>query len=102
MMDLISDFDKRAGLEPKYDRGIRDPYFTVYGSSGNPRYDREKLASGIYVDELKTACARPEFISKMASAFGQEFANELKADPVAIFNSMPAPERAVITESLKG
>ena len=101
MVYLIADFDKTAGLESFYDRRMRDPIFTVFGSAVRPDYDIEKRASGITDKSLKKVAADEGFISKLASSFGPGFANDFKDSPVDIYNSMPAPEKELINGLVK-
>ena len=96
MADLLYDFDKKAGLTALYDHAIRDPLYTVYGSNNNPDFD--KLADSDSVMEVKRASQREGFIKKIAAAFGDGFAADLKRNPEPIFKSMPAPEKQIITE----
>jgi hypothetical protein len=96
MVDLIHGFDKRAGLDNQYDQRVRDPFFTVYGSSTNAKYDLQKVASDMYAKELEEATTNESFISKLAASFGDDFAENFKQDPVNIYDSMPKPEKELI------
>lgn len=102
MVDLISDFDKKAGFEVQYDRRIRDPFFTVYGSTTDPRFDQEKIASATYKKDLESAVhGNPSFMSKIAESFGSDFAEGFKQDPVNVYASMPTPEKDLILSHLQ-
>lgn len=92
MVDMLADFDKKANLEVYYDRSVRDPFFTVFGSSINPKYGQEKIASMYKSDFVKLA-KDEKFISKLAGAYGQGFVDGFKADPVNVYNSMPTPDK---------
>ena len=96
MVNLVYDFDKKAGLESHYDQRIRDPFFTVYGSSTNPKYDLKKVASGLYSKDLEEAATKESFLDKLAVSFGQDFADNFKQDPENIFASMALPEKELI------
>ena len=93
MVDLIYDFDKKAGMVNDYDRRIRDPFFTVYGSSINPFYGHEKIATDMYAKQLELIASKENFLNKLASSYGQEFANSFKADAMNIYKSMPTPDK---------
>jgi hypothetical protein len=93
MVDLLNDFDKKANLTADYDRKIRDPFFTVYGSSTNPSYDMRKLAADMSSKQLEHVALNDSFISKLASAYGKDFADGFKQDPVNVYDSMPAPDK---------
>lgn len=102
MVDILSDLDKKAGLEGRYDTHIRDPFFTVFGCNSDPRYNHEKIASDIYITELSEAAQNdPAFIARLAEAFGQDFADSFKEDPENIYKSMPDPEKEIIVNALK-
>lgn len=96
MVALISDFDKKASITYKYDSHMRDPHFTVYGSSSNPNFDHVKLACGVSEKKLIVASGRDSFLSKIANAFGKTMADDMKNSPVDTFNSMPTPEKELI------
>ena len=102
MIYALAQFDKAAGLESKYDHHMRDPIFTVFGSASRPGFDMKKLATGISETELKKAASNESFIKKIASAFGENFSRDFKGDPIALFQSMPAPEKELITGFAKG
>lgn len=101
MMVLVADFDKKAGLENMYDRRLRDPVFTVFGSQARPNFDQVKLAEGITEESLKKLVRNEDVLSKLASTFGDGFVTDFKSDPVSLFKSMPAPEKEVISGIVK-
>ena len=94
MVELIADFDKKAGLINAYDTRVRDPYFTVYGSSINPQYDSVKLASNMSETRFEKLASRCR--KKLAAAYGEKFANEFSANPVDVYKSMPTPDKVNI------
>jgi hypothetical protein len=98
MINLIDDFDKKAGLVSNYDKNIRDPFFTVHGSSINPRFDHQKIASNMYADQLEIAAHKDNFISKLASSYGKDFADGFKQDPINVYESMPTPDKQNIVD----
>lgn len=106
MIDLLYDFDKKANVTADYDRKIRDPFFTVYGSSTRPMYDHQKLASDVYTRQLEGAVLNEGFISKMAEAYGEDFVSGFKQDPVNVYASMPVPDKQnilnIVRESIDG
>ena len=99
MIELLSEFDKRAGIEALYDMTIRDPIHTVYGSI-SPVI--EKYAEGITETDLTKSAANETVISKLAAAFGKEMATDFSKSPVGIYESMPEPEKALIADIIKG
>jgi len=93
MIDLLHDFDKKACVTADYDRKMRDPFFTVYGSSSKPLYDHEKLVSDVYAKQLESAVLNEGFINKMAESYGSDFVDGFKQDPVNVYQSMPTPDK---------
>ncbi|HUV85265.1 MAG TPA: hypothetical protein VMV86_06100 [Methanosarcinales archaeon] len=101
MIYALAQFDKLAGLESRYDKDMRDPIFTVFGSSNNPGFDIEKLSGGINEKQLKIAASNEAFIQKLASTFGNDFSRDFKNSPMDIFKSMPDPEKQMIAGFVK-
>lgn len=101
MVELISEFDKVAGLEPLYDDRIYDPIFTVYGSNYNSDYDRVKVAQEVSNNDIIRAGKDKEFIKKMLNIFGKDFADNFSKHPIEIFSSMPDPEKDLIISKIK-
>jgi hypothetical protein len=93
MIEMLNDFDKKAGLASNYDKNVRDPFFTVYGSSINPMYDQEKIASDMYAVKFEKIAKKESFLNKLAQAYGQSFADGFKGDPLNIYKSMPSPDK---------
>ncbi len=100
MMRKISALDQVSGASLSYGRMFPDPVLTVFGGA----HVVDKLAaSQEYVWEqgrYKTsasALARLTTSSKVAELFGADFAGSFAKDPVGIFESMPEPEKIVLS-----
>lgn len=105
MAEMLKQADAETGADESYGRpgvGFRDPYAAVYG--------RPKLASvepakedtfswrsgGDYVtgQMLKALASRK---ADLDSAFGSGFSKSFAQDPIAIFESMPDPQKVVLS-----
>ena len=100
MVDMLGEFDKTAGITGLYDKMIRDPFFTVYGSSVRPEFDKKAGLDGVDEKSLTRSIGKKAVLTKLAECFGNDFVEGFKKDPVAIYNSMPAPERELIREQI--
>jgi len=100
MVNLISEFDKLAGLECLYDDRINDPIFTVFGSSNRSNYDRIKVASGLFDTDIVSASRDKDFIEKVSAYFGEKFAEDFRSKPLNTFTSMSAPEKSLMIEKI--
>lgn len=100
MVSALAEFDKMANLEYHYDGRLMDPVFTVYGSLNDPQYDFVKLAEGLTDYDLKKAVVKKQVMTKLASTFGAEFVKDFKNNPVEVFDSMPAPEKELIVNTI--
>ena len=92
----LATFDKEHQLIHLYDRHIPDPYSTVYGrvfeKSAEPvaMFNGESTKESVLKDQFQ------EKYVKLAEAFGEEGAKQLVAEPVTVFNSLPAPHKQAI------
>lgn len=94
LVEVLSQFDKLAGLDHHYDSYVPDPYFSVYGRGktaafsetiGNQTvtdYDLEHLGH-VGLDVIPTV-------------FSEDLWKEFKKDPVGVYKSLPVPERKII------
>jgi hypothetical protein len=102
-VDFITEVDKCANFAYHYDKRIGDPFMTVFGCQSNPDYDLEKTAScGTSKKHVGRALKKKAVMTKLAETFGDSFAQDFASSPDSIYNSMPAPEKQLITEILQG
>lgn len=97
LADALTRFDKKNGLDRYWGSDIMDPYQSVF----------TKEASGFKAPE-ETVHVGPHNVSKSAlenlagnrrllvEHFGAEFTKSFEKDPVAIFNSMPVPQKLIL------
>jgi len=98
IVKALEAFDKKAGLEYRYDDDIVDPVLTVFGSLRSPEYDAEKVASGITNYDLIRMSRRQDAIEKIAEAFSQDIADNFRSQPVKTFSGMSSPEKNLFIE----
>lgn len=94
MVDLLSDFDKTAGIEGQYDRRIRDPFFTVFGQSGITKTSCDEVT-------LAAAAKNEKIANDLTSTFGHDFVKDFKQNPSEMYHAMPAPEQEAIKDIIE-
>lgn len=93
-VELLKKVDEAAGLNWYYDGAVTDPYLATFGGKeksanaswqwdGDERLTAEKLAGLSNSEEFK-------------NSFGSDITSEFAKDPIAIFDSMPAPTKAIM------
>jgi hypothetical protein len=96
---ILHAFDKKAGLCQHYGGMVKDPYEAVfYTNPDHPSKDKffsKKASKELSPEQIRKIV--DEANPKIAEYFGKEIAEELKKDPVSIFNSLPNHEKEVIS-----
>ena len=87
----IAQFDLENQLIHHYGKFIPDPFESVYGSL------IEKQAAEPTV-EINGDLG----YSNIEDSFGASFAEQLKSDPVPVFNSLPTPHKKALGNIFKG
>lgn len=93
-VELLKKVDEAAGLNWYYDGAVTDPYLATFGGKeksanaswqwdGDERLTAEKLAELSNSEEFK-------------KSFSDDITSEFAKDPIAIFDSMPAPTKAIM------
>jgi hypothetical protein len=94
----LEGLDKTAGLNSSYGRlgiGVDDAFKTCFGTlKVAEAYSWSMEQSSVDEPGLRSLAEKGK--PKLASAFGSEFANSFAEDPVAIFESMPDPQKITI------
>lgn len=92
----LEEFDKTAGIEHLYDRGVLDPFYSTYGvkvaedSNGSYVLGNDVIMYSDLLQLAQTTCAG------MKNAFGDDFVKEFRKDPIAIFESLPVDQKRVV------
>lgn len=93
-VELLKQVDEAAGLNWYYDGAVTDPYLATFGGKeksanagwqwdGDERLTADKLAGLSNSEEFK-------------NSFSSDITTEFAKDPIAIFDSMPAPTKAIM------
>lgn len=93
-VELLKKVDEAAGLNWYYDGAVTDPYLATFGGKeksanaswqwdGDERLTADKLAGLSNSEEFK-------------NSFSPDITSEFAKDPIAIFDSMPAPTKAIM------
>lgn len=101
MVQIIAEFDKRAGIDAGYDNYIKDPYFTVFGCATNPEYDLEKLAAGVTEKDVTNFANKLGAKDVIMTYFGENAAQEYIADPVGFYKNLPIEEREAVNNIVR-
>jgi len=94
--EILSEFDKVAGLNHHYDRSIPDPYYSVLGF--------EKRADEAWSEVIGNDMVTAEDLHRLAkigafsvkTTFGSDFQEEFLKDPVGIFKSLPLDQKKML------
>jgi hypothetical protein len=97
VVELLAEFDKRAGLEHHYDRTISDPYYSIYGfekSAENAAFS--EVVGNEMVTEADLRRLSRIGAQSVKMTFGMDFQEEFLKDPVGIFKSMPLDQKKML------
>lgn len=105
MVSVLSSIDAETGAHNAYGRavtGYRDPYAAVYGSAKTAAEELPEEETYTWVGETDVVTGR-DLVSfaRLAApgsndTFGEGFAKEFCKDPIAMFKSMPDPQKIVL------
>jgi hypothetical protein len=96
LVEVLSQFDKTAGIDHLYGQEIPDPYWSVYGEKV-AQEDTHVLGNEIVSDnQLKLLAKQPGTNRGLVDLFGKDFAQEFKEDPVGIFKSLPMDQKKIL------
>ena len=95
-VQILEEFDKVAGLNHYYDRGIPDPFYSVFGF--------EKTANEAWSEVIGNDMVTKEDLDRLArigafsvkTTFGEDVQKEFLKDPVGIFSSMPLEQKKML------
>jgi hypothetical protein len=94
---VLHAFDKKAGLHRYYGGALMDPFLATFGQQPDPYQSyRVKLASSreLTAEELRSIVGTK--FDKIAEYLGKTIADELRKDPVTIFDSLPMDAKELI------
>lgn len=95
-------FDKKAGLSKYYGGYLTNPYEATFANEPDPYagYTAKIGSRSITHDEIKVLAH--EKYAKIKEYFGQSLADELKKDPVPVFDSLPMDAKQVMVSIANG
>jgi len=100
---VLNGFDKKAGLSQYYGAHIANPFEATFGEP--PVQDQvlwtDKTASRKLTEEEIRKVVK-DSNPKLAEYFGKAVAEEMKKDPVTIFNSLPSDSKEIIANIYDG
>jgi len=103
---LVSDlaqFDLENKLIHYYGRFIPDPYESVYGTTISKLASAETTEiNGEPTTNESLASMIEMRYSSIEDSFGSSFAEQLKLDPIPVFNSLPTPHKKALDTIFKG
>lgn len=100
--------DKVAGFDKGYGKFIRDPYGSTYKPAvtlSNPRLEKvastlDNLATTFMGKSVKANDLMNLDVGDLGGLIDQGTLDEMVADPITVFNSLPIPYKSVIVEAI--
>lgn len=99
LAQVLSEFDKMAGISHLYDSDIADPCFSLYGVEKVAAFSETIGNQTVTADDLEYIGANR--IHLVRGTFGDDMATEFKKDPVGIYKSLPVSSRKVLANLAK-
>jgi hypothetical protein len=92
--EALEVFDKKAGLDKHWGRSIKDPYLSTFEATKTAEWSCRLGQDQLSEDQLRKFALK--HLDCLNGFVGQNVINALKGDPVAIFDSLPRPEKEII------
>jgi hypothetical protein len=91
----LGEFDKVAGITELYDRDIHDNYYSTFGEK-RADDDGAILVGNDYISQEELKRFAKTCSGKLKDAFGEDFVDEFRKDPVAITKSLPVDQKKMV------
>lgn len=93
LLEVLSEFDKKAGIDRLYGRTLPDPFESFYGEK--TASFSETIGNTTVTEERLDALAKSgrQWVEKM---FGEDVAEEFCKDPLSIYKSLPTEQRKML------
>jgi len=94
---VLAEFDAMTGINRLYGQGIPDPFYSTYGVKQASEAGSDLMGVGnelVPFEDMKALAIRAR--PRLVEVFGEDFANEFRKDPRAIYNSMPLNEKKIL------
>jgi hypothetical protein len=95
-------FDRDVGLDAAWDTHIPDPWFSTFFHRPGMTKTAAKESKGVHRVGIDSVLDRDiihlatNYCGAIEKALGAKVAQSMKKEPVAVFNSLPAPQKKVI------
>lgn len=98
VVELLSQFDRAAGLDRCYDRSVPDPFYSIFGQ------EKTAESEGCWSDIIGNEMVTEEALCRLAKVGGQtlkhtfdmDFQKEFRKDPVGIYKSLPLDQKKML------
>lgn len=101
---VLNGFDKKAGLNRYYGGYLQNPFESTFAAEPDPqagyRWQSKTGSRSLTAEEVRMVVNDQE--PKIAEYFGKSIADELRKDPVTIFESLPDDSKAIIANIKDG
>lgn len=94
----LHEFDKTAGLDKYYDKGVADPWSSSMELEKTASWNADIDGGTLTAADLQKVAQS----GKLKSHFGEAFHNQFAKHAVQIFESLPTPEKVVIAQIARG
>lgn len=91
----LSEFDKMAGLDHFYDSDVVDPFYSTFGFDKMAE-DYSYQDGNDYITEMDLHRFSKTRHKQLVNSFGDDFAEEFRKDPLAIFKSLPRDQKRMV------
>jgi len=92
----LGEFDKVAGITEHYDRHVYDPYYSTFGEKRANADDDALLEGNAYVSKNDLAIFARTRAGDLEDAFGKDFVDDFRKDPMGVTKSLPVPQRKMV------
>ncbi len=94
-VECLRRFDVEQGLDRGWDRVVLDPWASTFGINKTAEVVWESGAERVTDEALHELATN--FGDDLKDQFTEDFVNEFQKDPVALFNSMPDPQKKILS-----
>lgn len=95
-------FDKKAGLSRYYGNYLTNPYEATFANVPDPYEGWKTKVAGVSLDVEQLKSVVNGKYAEIKNYFGQSVADELRKDPVSIFESLPNDVKGIIAQLSNG
>jgi hypothetical protein len=93
----LGEFDKMAGLDEHYGSALMDPYLSTFGKEAEEDENMSYVTGNDLVTGKQLTQLAGSQSKEIQDYFGADFADDFRKDPAALFKSLPADQKMVIS-----